>query len=175
MRNSTTNQLNTSTQGKKSINTPTPYNNILHTNENSVYQQTKESNNSTFTKNSVIFGKTANFPENVSKGNNDTSATKSGNTNNMRLVSKSPKKNSYQNEKKASASNTTSLNKQVKRVSMPVTNTRSALNKTRDNDIDIIPFGDDNTGKLDFKSKASANKSNEEDFVAGLINDGYVE
>jgi hypothetical protein len=90
----------------------------------------------------------------------------------VRLASKSPQKT---NEKKVSLPNTTSLNKQPpKRTSMPVTNTRSAMNKTRDDGIEVIPFGEDNSMKLDFKKKVN-NKSGEEDFVAGLINDGYVE
>lgn len=174
LRNSGANQLNTSTQGKKPSLVP---NTILPTNENSVYQQTRESNVSNFTRNSMAFGKSNLNQDSISKGNNDTSINRSSAINNSnqkgRLASNSPQK---AGEKKVQIANSASLNKQApKRSSMPVTQQRSAVNKKRNDGVEVIPFNDEFTGKTDFKKKNVGNKGQEEDFVTGLINDGYVE
>lgn len=152
------NSTNSQIQQRKGSVGPNP---VLNT-ENS-FQQTKESNLSNITKNSLYFGR--NNPESTTKNNI------------VRVASKSPNKSSnFQPEKKVSLPNTAPIKKQVpKKTSMPLSHQQSLMNKSKNDDIDIIPFGEDNTGKVDFKSKIGVKRNSQEDFVTGLINDGYVE
>lgn len=130
------------------------------------------------TKNSNIFGKN-NYPEPISKNNNDHVINNKINTNSIvaRVASKSPvRKNIITSEKKNAYLTTNSIKKEVpKRISQPQNSTRSSAKKQKDEVIDIIPFGEDNTSKLNFKTKGIGKNNYENDFVAGLINDGYVE
>lgn len=175
LRNNPSNQINNNVQAKKVGITPAS--NLL-TGENSFYQQTKESNVTTFTKNSFIYNKNNNL-EPMSKANNDFSVNSKQNTNNVsaRAVSKSPiKQNNLQVEKKISLHNNNSnIKKEPKRSSQPITTQRSSINKTKDEGIDIIPFSEESNSKFNFKTKGALKTNQDEDLVNGLINDGYVE
>ncbi len=131
-----------------------------------------------YSKNSNIFGKNNNY-EHFSKNNNDPITNTKSNVNSIvaRVSSKSPvRNNNVTTEKKGSYLSNNSTKKEVaKRSSQPINSTRNSAKKPKDDVIDIIPFGDDNTSKLNFKKKGSAKNNYDDDFVTGLINDGYVE
>jgi len=113
-----------------------------------------------YSKNSNVFGKNTNY-EPFSKNNNDPITNTKSNVNSIvaRVSSKSPvRNNNVATDKKTSSYlSNNSTKKEVAEV------------------IDIIPFGDDNTSKLNFKKKGSTKNNYDNDFVTGLINDGYVE
>jgi len=170
-KNSVTNSV-TMSQGKRTSNNP---NTILPTNENSQYQQTRESNESNFKKSSLVFGKGQ--QETLLKATNEININT---TNNNRTKSKSPLKKPMINaSQQKKAPNTASLKKPTRNSLPPQsTNTRGSLNKSKidDDGVELInPFGDENPGQMNFKARGSVKKNGDEDFVTGLINDGYVD
>jgi hypothetical protein len=132
-----------------------------------------------YSKNSNVFGKNTNY-EPFSKNNNDPITNTKSNVNSIvaRVSSKSPvRNNNVATDKKTSSylSNNSTKKEVAKRTSQPINSTRNSVRKPKDEVIDIIPFGDDNTSKLNFKKKGSTKNNYDNDFVTGLINDGYVE
>ena len=141
------NQTNTSSFNQPRKGSVPTQNTVLQTNENSIYQQTKESVNSNLTKNTMNFGKNNN--EQLQKINTDSNRMQTNLK--ARVTSTSPQKQMISSDKKVNLPSTSTTYKQnIKNSSLPTTKQRSVINKSKNDDIDIIPFGDDNTGRINF-------------------------